>query len=104
MSAQTRVSPLSSPKLDVRYLAHLARLELTTAEIEKFSKQLGDILGHVEQLKKLNVENVEPTAFAVPLANVLRSDEIQPGLPRDRALQNAPRQRNHLFIVPKVVE
>ena len=93
-----------TPTIDVRYVAHLARLELSDAELKKFSKQLADILAHVEQLKKLDVEGVEPTAFAVPMANVLRADEMKPSLPQAEAVKNAPKQRNHLFIVPKVVE
>ncbi len=94
----------STPPIDVRYVAHLARLELSAAELEKFSRQLGDILGHVDQLKNLDIEKVEPTAFAVPLVNVQRVDEVKPSIPLSDALRNAPKQANNLFIVPKVVE
>ncbi len=104
MSTQSPNSSSQSPTLDIRHIAHLARLELTEAEMEKFSKQLGNILAHVEQLKKLDVEGVEPTAFAVPLSNVLRADEVKPSLPQSEAVKNAPKQRGNLFIVPKVVE
>jgi aspartyl-tRNA(Asn)/glutamyl-tRNA(Gln) amidotransferase subunit C len=50
------------------------------------------------------VTNVAPTAHAVPLVNVTRPDEIQPSLPHDEALRNAPAQANGLFMVPKIVE
>ena len=96
--------PEKSPSIDVKYVAHLARLELSAAEVEKFSKQLAEILAHVEQLKNLNVDAVEPTAFAVPLSNVQRADQVKPSLPVAEVLQNAPKQANNLFIVPKVVE
>ena len=95
---------MSAPDLNVKYVAHLARLELTPAEEKKFGEQLGHILEHIEQLKRLDVSNVEPTAHAVPLVNVTRPDEVTPSLAREDALRNAPAQRDGLFIVPKIVE
>ena len=90
--------------MDVKYVAHLARLALTPEEEQKFGDQLGHILEHIEKLKELDVSNVEPTAHAVPLVNVTRADEIRPSLPHEDALRNAPAQANGLFIVPKIVE
>jgi aspartyl-tRNA(Asn)/glutamyl-tRNA(Gln) amidotransferase subunit C len=95
---------MPAPDLNVKYVAHLARLELTPAEEQKFSEQLGHILEHIEKLKQLDVANVEPTAHAVPLVNVTRVDEVAPSLPPEAALSNAPAQRDGLFIVPKIVE
>ena len=89
---------------DIPYVAHLARIELSPAEEQKLGAQLGNILGYVEKLKELDVSQVEPTAHAVPLANVTRPDEPQPGLTNDEALRNAPAHANGLFIVPKIVE
>ena len=95
---------MSAPQFDVKYVAHLARLDLTPDEEKKLGGQLGGILGYIEKLKELDVANVEPTAHAVPLVNVTRPDEIQPSLPHDQALRNAPAQANGLFMVPKIVE
>jgi aspartyl-tRNA(Asn)/glutamyl-tRNA(Gln) amidotransferase subunit C len=89
---------------DVKYTAHLARLALTPDEEKKLSAQLGHILGYVEKLKELDVTGVEPTAHAVPMVNVTRTDEVRPSLPHDEALRNAPKQAGGLFVVPKVVE
>ena len=89
---------------DIQYVARLARVELSPAEEQKLGAQLGNILGYVEKLKELDVSQVEPTAHAVPLANVTRPDEPQPGLTNDEALRNAPAHANGLFIVPKIVE
>jgi len=90
--------------VDVKYVAHLARLALAPDEERKLGAQLENILGYIEKLKELDVSRVEPTAHAVPLANVTRPDEIRPSLPHDDALRNAPAQANGLFIVPKIVE
>ena len=91
-------------EVDVKYVAHLARLALTPAEEEKFGAQLKNILGYIEKLKELDVSQIEPTAHAVPLVNVFRQDVARPSIPHEDALRNAPAQANGLFIVPKIVE
>jgi aspartyl-tRNA(Asn)/glutamyl-tRNA(Gln) amidotransferase subunit C len=95
---------MSAPDLDVNYIADLARLRLTEEETAKFQAQLEQVLEHVEQLKKLDVEGVEPMAHATPVFNVFREDGARPGLGPDEALRNAPRAGNGLFLVTKVVE
>lgn len=95
---------MAAPHMDIRYVAHLARLELTPREQHTFAAQLGQVLEHIEKLKQLDVSNVEPTAHAVPMLNVTRPDEVRPGLAHEEALRNAPAQANGLFIVPKIVE
>ena len=95
---------MASAEIDIKYVAHLARLQLTPDEEKKLGAQLGNILGYIEKLNTLDVSGVEPTAHAVPMVNVTRPDEIRPSLPHDEALRNAPAQANGLFIVPKIVE
>jgi aspartyl-tRNA(Asn)/glutamyl-tRNA(Gln) amidotransferase subunit C len=95
---------MASAEIDVKYVAHLARIALSPDEEKKLAEQLGGILGYIEKLKELDVTKVEPTAHAVPLINVTRADEIQPSLSQDEAIRNAPRHANGLFIVPKIVE
>jgi len=91
-------------EIDVKYVAHLARLHLTPGEEKKFGAQLGQILGYVEKLKELDVSSVEPTAHAMPRVNVTRPDQTCPSIPHEDALRNSPAQANGLFIVPKIVE
>jgi aspartyl-tRNA(Asn)/glutamyl-tRNA(Gln) amidotransferase subunit C len=91
-------------EIDVKYVAHLARLALTQEEEQKIGAQLGHILGYIEKLKEVDVTGVEPTAHAFPLVNVTRPDDVCPSMPQDEALCNAPAQANGLFIVPKIVE
>ncbi len=90
--------------LDVKYVAHLARLALTPEEEQKIGAQLSSVLGYIEKLKEVDVSGVEPTAHAFPLVNVTRPDEVRPSLSHEDALRNAPAQANGLFIVPKIVE
>jgi aspartyl/glutamyl-tRNA(Asn/Gln) amidotransferase, C subunit len=96
---------MSAPSdLNIDHIATLARIELTPEEKTKFAAQLGDVLGHIEQLKKIDVTGVEPTAHGFPIYNVWADDIPQPGLPVEVALKNAPAQRNNMVVVPKVVE
>ena len=90
--------------IDVKYVAHLARLNLTPEEEEKFGAQLGEILANIAKLNQLDVSHVEPTAHAIPLVNITRPDEIRPSISNEEALRNAPAKANGLFIVPKIVE
>jgi aspartyl-tRNA(Asn)/glutamyl-tRNA(Gln) amidotransferase subunit C len=89
---------------NIDHLANLARLALTAEEKARFSAQIGDVLAYIAQLKEVDVSGVEPTAHAFPLFNVWAEDMPQPGLPVEVALRNAPAQRDHMIIVPKVVE
>jgi aspartyl-tRNA(Asn)/glutamyl-tRNA(Gln) amidotransferase subunit C len=95
---------MASGEFDVKHIAHLARLELSADEEKQLAGQLSQILGYVEKLKEVDVTNVEPTAHAVPMVNVIRPDEIRPSLPQAEALRNAPKQSDGLFVVPKIVE
>ncbi|HIK05894.1 MAG TPA: Asp-tRNA(Asn)/Glu-tRNA(Gln) amidotransferase subunit GatC [Trichormus sp. M33_DOE_039] len=87
----------------VRKVALLARLELTSEEEEQFTTQLGSILEYVEQLSELDVTNVPPTARAIDVSNVTREDELQPYPEREAILNNAPEQEGEFFKVPKIL-
>ncbi|HOX56157.1 MAG TPA: Asp-tRNA(Asn)/Glu-tRNA(Gln) amidotransferase subunit GatC [Candidatus Paceibacterota bacterium] len=95
---------MAAVEIDVKYVAHLARLSLSPEEEQKMGEQLGNILAYIEKLKEVDVSGVEPTAHAFPLVNVTRADEVQPSLSNEEALSNAPAHANGLFMVPKIVE
>ena len=90
--------------LNIDHVAKLARLALSAEEKAKFSHQLGDVLHHIEQLAKVDVSGIEPTAHAFALYNVWQEDLARSGLPVEKALQNAPSKRDNMIVVPKVVE
>ena len=95
---------MATVDIDVKYVAHLARLSLTPEEEQKIGAQLGSVLGYIEKLKEVDISGVEPTAHAFPLVNVTRPDEVRSSLSHEEALRNAPAKANGLFIVPKIVE
>lgn len=90
--------------LDVRYVANLARIDLTDEEVERFQGQLTNVLAHVAKLNSVDVSAVDATAHAHPVFNVFREDEPRPSLEKSAALANAPHQANGLVMVTKVVE
>lgn len=94
----------SAKRMDVRYVANLARLELTDAEVVAFQSQLDHIVEHFNQLSALDVAGVEPMAHATLIQNVFREDEVRPGLDRDEVLNNAPAHSTELIRVPTIVE
>ena len=96
-------------KKDVEYVARLARLALTEDEKERYTAQLGSILGYIEKLKELDTQNVQPTSHVLPLANVWREDKAEPSTSAtlgsaEDILGNAPEREGPLFKVKKVIE
>ena len=89
---------------DVRWVAHLARLELSDAELDLMTGQLRAILDYVRQLQAVDTDGVEPLAHAVEVHNVFRADEPAPSLPVADALANAPDRHGEFFGVPAVLE
>ena len=88
----------------VRKVARLARLELTDAEVQEFTGQLGAILEYVEKLNELDTTEVEPLAHCLPLANVFRADTVRDSLGSDKVLANAPQRDGSFFKVPKILD
>jgi aspartyl-tRNA(Asn)/glutamyl-tRNA(Gln) amidotransferase subunit C len=88
----------------VRKVAKLSRLELTDAEIDEFTGQLGAILEYVEKMNELDTADVEPLAHCLPISNVLREDRVQPSLGTDATLANAPQHDGPFFKVPKILD
>lgn len=90
-------------KDEVRYIANLARLELSESEVEKFSIQLSKILDHAAVIKQLDVEEMRPLTHAVDQRNVFRVDEVECGLKIEDALSNAPSKENGAFKIPPIL-
>jgi aspartyl-tRNA(Asn)/glutamyl-tRNA(Gln) amidotransferase subunit C len=89
---------------EVRWVAHLARLQLTDAELETMTRQLSTIVDYVAQLQQVNTDGVEPMAHALPGQNVFRDDDPRPSLSVAEALANAPDRRGDFYGVPAVLD
>ena len=89
--------------IDIRYVAQLARIALTDHEIEIFGAQLGELLGHVKKLEKLDIASIPATAQVVESRNVTRDDTPSPCLDRERVLSEAPQRQGGFFRVPRII-
>lgn len=101
--AANLLGSMPSDKIDVRYVAKLARLALSPDEIESYSAQLGDFLTHVDALKELDTQDVPATAQVIHARNVGREDVIAQCLPRDEVLAAAPQAYGAYFRVPRII-
>ncbi len=88
----------------VRWVSHLARLQLSDADLEQMTRQLSSIVEYVNQLQQVNTDGVEPLAHVAELSNVFRADESRPSLPPDEALANAPERQGAFYRVPAVLD
>lgn len=88
---------------EVEKVSLLGRLLLTDEELETLTSQLGHVVDYMALLGELNTDGVEPMAHAVERTNVFREDQMQPSLPRQAALQNAPQQDGEFYLVPAVL-
>jgi aspartyl-tRNA(Asn)/glutamyl-tRNA(Gln) amidotransferase subunit C len=89
---------------EARWIAHLARLDLTDHELATLTPQLSAILDYMRQLEQINTDGVEPLAHPLAVQNVFRLDEPVPSLSVDDALANAPRRSGDFYGVPAVFE
>nr|WP_277998227.1 Asp-tRNA(Asn)/Glu-tRNA(Gln) amidotransferase subunit GatC [Zhaonella formicivorans] len=94
---------LNITKKDVEHVALLARLELTEAEKENYTKELNAILEFMDKLNALDTTGVQPTAHVLNIHNVFREDVASNNLDREAVLQNAPDQKDGQFRVPRIV-
>ena len=90
--------------IDIEHVARLARLALTDEEREQLRRQLPVILEHAAKVGEVAADDVTPTAYAIPRANVYRDDTPEPSIPQGEALSNAPEREDGRFKVPRIVE
>ncbi|MFH0872813.1 MAG: Asp-tRNA(Asn)/Glu-tRNA(Gln) amidotransferase subunit GatC [bacterium] len=89
---------------EVEHVANLARLRFDEGEMEKFTHQLNAILTYIDKLNELDTSGVEPTYHVLDVVNVFREDQVQPSLPKEIALGNAPERAEGFFKVPRIIE
>lgn len=93
-------------KSEIKHIAKLARLDLTEVELEKYGEQLSNVLNYIDQLKEVEVKDVEPTAQVTGLTNVLRDDmaENWDKAEIEEALTDAPEKEGRFIKVKRVIE
>jgi aspartyl-tRNA(Asn)/glutamyl-tRNA(Gln) amidotransferase subunit C len=91
-------------KIDVLHIAKLANLPLSKEEIQKYEKQLSEILEYIEKLKQVKTHDVLETSQVTGLENVTRNDESAPSLSQKEAISGAKNTQNGNFKVKAIFE
>ena len=89
---------------EVEHIAELARLGLTEEEKALYREQLSAILDYAAVLQRVDTSAIPPTAAVLPLRNVMRADVVEPSLPREDVLANAPDVHEGCFRVQAILE
>lgn len=95
---------MSLNRSEVEKIAHLARLEISEADIEAYTHSLSDILGLVAQMDAVSTDGVAPMAHPLDAVQRLRADEVSEVNQRDKFQAIAPQVEAGLYLVPKVIE
>ena len=90
-------------KEEVIHMANLASLNLTENEIEKYTKDMEEIIAFANTIKNVNTENINESIIANETYNVFRKDEVKEFGNLDALLQNAPEKEQNMFKIPKVI-
>ncbi len=89
---------------EVEHVAQLARMALTSQDLERVGTELNRILEHFNRLQELETEDVAPTSHAIPMTNVFREDQVGESLSVEDVVENAPERSDEFFKVPRIVE
>ncbi len=88
----------------VKKVAKLAKIKISETEETKLIEELNNILGWVDELKKVNTEKTQPMLSVFNESMVMREDKVISEISNDSVLKNAPEIKSGFFVVPKVVE
>ncbi len=85
-------------------LSKLAKINLTKEQEEKYAGEFTSVIGYMDEIKNLDVENIAETSRVSDEGNVLRDDEIQPSLSQKQALANSKNTHDGYFLVPQILK
>ena len=88
----------------IEYVGILAKLELSDEEKEQAKKDMGSMLDYIDKLGELDTTGVEPMSHVFPVQNVFREDVVTNGDESDKTLQNAPEEKDNMFVVPRTFD
>ena len=88
----------------IEYVAALAKLDLTDEEKERAKVDLGNIIGYVDTMNRLDTTGIEPMSHVFPVQNVFREDVVTNGDESEKIVKNAPGEKDNMFMVPKTFD
>lgn len=90
-------------EIDIAHVAKLARIALTSDELEQYAQELSAILEHAERVQAIATPDIPPTSHPLTMTNAFRGDEVRPSLDRDEVLAMAPDAVGEYFRVPRIL-
>jgi aspartyl-tRNA(Asn)/glutamyl-tRNA(Gln) amidotransferase subunit C len=88
---------------DVAHLAKLARIEMTSDELDHMATELESILGAVKRVQEVATADIAPTSHPLAMFNVFREDVVKPSLTNEQSLSGAPAKAEDRFKVPQIL-
>jgi len=88
----------------IEKLAHLARLEFSSSEMDEMMDDMDKMLGFVDRISELDLKGVEPLIYMNPELDKLREDKAELKISKDEALKNAPNRDSDYFRFPRVLK
>ncbi len=88
----------------IEYVSILAKLELSDEEKEQAGRDMGNMLEYIDRLGELDTTGVEPMSHVFPVRNVFREDVVTNGDGSRETLQNAPEEKDNMFVVPRTFD
>lgn len=88
---------------EVKKISELCRIELTAQELEKFQRELSQILEYVSELNKINTEGVEEISQVTGLKNVVREDRTSDNNLRNGIISNFPESRDNFLKIKSIL-
>jgi len=95
---------MSIKKSEIAYISSLSKLKMEDIEIDNFTRQISDILEMIQQLEKVNTDDIEPMAHPLNMKQRLRMDEVTEENQRDLYQENAVEFEQGFYKVPKVID
>ena len=99
-----RCYTLSQKNYGEKPVEALGRIKLPEDSRAKAQRDLQEILQYIDTLSELDTEGIEPMSHALPLTNVMREDAVEPSVPAEEVLANAPAKKDDYFLVPRSFE
>ena len=95
---------MSIKKSEIAYISSLSKLKMEDIEIDNFTRQISDILEMIQQLEKINTDDIEPMAHPLNMSQRLRMDVVTEENQRDLYQENAVEFEQGFYKVPKVID
>ena len=90
-------------KEEVLHVAHLARIDVSDDEIDKYAKELKLLLDDVEKIKDIETDTKELLVTPVEYESVLRNDDDTSTVEFNEIKKNVPATTGNFVEVPVMV-